>query len=106
MAVTGDETESAATGDVSAYQLRNPSSCLPQDVVMAGVHGPQQPTEDASRRRELRLMKNREAARECRRKKKEYVKCLENRVAVLENQNMTLIEELRALKDIYQQKAE
>ena len=28
----------------------------------------------------------REAARECRRKKKEYIKCLENRVAVLENQ--------------------
>lgn len=48
----------------------------------------------------------REAARECRRKKKEYVKCLENRVAVLENQNKTLIEELRLLKDIYKPKAE
>ena len=44
---------------------------------------------------------SREAARECRRKKKEYVKCLENRVAVLENQNKTLIEELKALKDMY-----
>ncbi|KAI5621020.1 cyclic AMP-dependent transcription factor ATF-1, partial [Silurus asotus] len=42
-----------------------------------------------------------EAARECRRKKKEYVKCLENRVAVLENQNKTLIEELKTLKDLY-----
>ncbi|KAF7475808.1 Hypothetical predicted protein [Marmota monax] len=51
-------------------------------------------------------MKNREAARECRRKKKEYVKCLENRVAVLENQNKTLIEELKALKDLYCHKAE
>lgn len=49
---------------------------------------------------------SREAARECRRKKKEYVKCLENRVAVLENQNKTLIEELKALKDIYCHKAE
>lgn len=49
---------------------------------------------------------SREAARECRRKKKEYVKCLENRVAVLENQNRTLIEELRLLKDIYKHKAE
>lgn len=46
----------------------------------------------------------REAARECRRKKKEYVKCLENRVAVLENQNKTLIEELKALKELYCQK--
>lgn len=49
---------------------------------------------------------SREAARECRRKKKEYVKCLENRVAVLENQNKTLIEELKALKDLYCHKTE
>lgn len=52
------------------------------------------------------VVASREAARECRRKKKEYVKCLENRVAVLEKQNKTLIEELRALKDIYRHKAE
>lgn len=51
-------------------------------------------------------MSDREAARECRRKKKEYVKCLENRVAVLENQNKTLIEELKALKDLYCHKSE
>jgi len=49
----------------------------------------------------MRLMKNREAARECRRKKKEYIKCLENRVAVLENQNKALIEELKKLKELY-----
>lgn len=49
---------------------------------------------------------SREAARQCRRKKKEYVKCLENRVAVLETQNKTLIEELRAMKDIYRHKVE
>lgn len=49
----------------------------------------------------------REAARECRRKKKEYIKCLENRVAVLENQNKALIDELKALKELYcQQKIE
>ena len=35
--------------------------------------------EEAARKREVRLMKNREAARECRNKKKEYIKCLENR---------------------------
>ena len=46
----------------------------------------------------------REAAKECRRKKKEYVKCLENRVAVLENQNKALIEELKSLKELYCQK--
>lgn len=63
--------------------------------------------EDQARKRELRLMKNREAARECRRKKKEYIKCLENRVAVLENQNKALIDELKSLKELYcQQKVE
>jgi len=60
-------------------------------------HGP----EEASRKREIRLLKNREAARECRNKKKEYIKCLENRVAVLENQNKALIEELKSLKELY-----
>ena len=45
----------------------------------------------------------REAARECRRKKKEYIKCLETRVAVLENQNKALIEELKSLKELYRQ---
>lgn len=48
----------------------------------------------------------REAARECRRKKKEYIKCLENRVAVLENRNQTLIDELKSLKELYQQKSD
>ncbi|XP_060104109.1 cAMP-responsive element modulator isoform X3 [Heteronotia binoei] len=100
----------AATGDMPTYQIRTPTTALPQGVVMAAspgtLHSPQQLAEEATRKRELRLMKNREAARECRRKKKEYVKCLENRVAVLENQNKTLIEELKALKDLYCNKAE
>ncbi|XP_045676304.1 cAMP-responsive element modulator-like isoform X8 [Phyllostomus hastatus] len=108
MAVTGDET--AATGDMPTYQIRAPPTSLPQGVVVAAspgsLHSPQQLAEEATRKRELRLMKNREAARECRRKKKEYVTCLENRVAVLENQNKTLIEELKALKDLYCHKAE
>ncbi|XP_021468825.1 cAMP-responsive element modulator isoform X1 [Oncorhynchus mykiss] len=102
----------AATGDMPAYQLRSPTSGLPQGLVMAAspgslsMHSPPVHTEEVTRKREVRLMKNREAARECRRKKKEYVRCLENRVGVLENQNKTLIEELRALKDIYCHKNE
>lgn len=81
---------------------------------------------DPTRKREMRLQKNRlddqriesidfshfdvflflfsEAARECRRKKKEYIKCLEERVAGLENQNKALIEELRHLKELYCQR--
>ncbi|XP_062603912.1 cAMP-responsive element modulator-like [Saccostrea cucullata] len=95
------------SGTVQAYQIAT-SGALPQGVVMATtgspMSSPQNLSEEASRKRELRLLKNREAARECRRKKKDYVKCLENRVAVLENQNKTLIEELKALKELYCQK--
>ena len=57
--------------------------------------------EEQARKREIRLMKNREAAKECRNKKKEYIKCLETRVAVLETQNKALIEELKSLKELY-----
>ncbi|XP_034465350.1 cyclic AMP-responsive element-binding protein 1-like isoform X1 [Hippoglossus hippoglossus] len=99
----------AASGDVQAYQIRTaPASSITSGVVMATspALGSGGGTEEVTRKREVRLMKNREAARECRRKKKEYVKCLENRVAVLENQNKTLIEELKALKDLYCHKSE
>ncbi|NXL29987.1 CREM protein, partial [Glaucidium brasilianum] len=100
----------AATGDMPAYQIRTPTTTLPQGVVMATspgtLHSPQQLTEEATRKRELRLMKNREAAKECRRRKKEYIKCLERRVAVLEVQNKKLIEELETLKDISSSKTD
>ncbi|XP_007888775.1 cyclic AMP-responsive element-binding protein 1 [Callorhinchus milii] len=99
-----------AAGDVQTYQIRtSPNSTASQGMVMTSspvMHNQPHNAEDTARKREIRLMKNREAARECRRKKKEYVKCLENRVAVLENQNKTLIEELKALKDLYCHKSD
>ncbi|NWS15532.1 CREM protein, partial [Pachyramphus minor] len=100
----------AATGDMPAYQIRTPTTTLPQGVVMAAspgtLHNPQQMAEEATRKRELRLLKNREAAKECRRRKKEYIKCLESRVAVLEVQNKKLIQELETLKDICSSKTD
>ncbi|XP_074836413.1 cyclic AMP-dependent transcription factor ATF-1 isoform X5 [Carettochelys insculpta] len=95
-----------AAGDMQTYQIRTTptTTSLPQTVVMTSpvtLMSQTTKTDDPQLKREIRLMKNREAARECRRKKKEYVKCLENRVAVLENQNKTLIEELKTLKDLY-----
>uniref|UniRef100_A0A8C6UFD2 cAMP responsive element binding protein 1 n=1 Tax=Neogobius melanostomus TaxID=47308 RepID=A0A8C6UFD2_9GOBI len=91
----------------TTYQIRTaPTSAITSGVVMSASPALGSGTEEVTRKREVRLMKNREAARECRRKKKEYVKCLENRVAVLENQNKTLIEELKALKDLYCHKSE
>ncbi|XP_055846951.1 cyclic AMP response element-binding protein B isoform X2 [Episyrphus balteatus] len=77
---------------IQLTQETAPAFYLPNNSVLA---------EDQTRKREIRLQKNREAARECRRKKKEYIKCLENRVAVLENQNKALIEELKSLKELY-----
>ncbi|CAN7996354.1 unnamed protein product, partial [Ixodes hexagonus] len=105
-------TVSAA--DLQAYQIRTTggggsSQGLTQSVVMApasSLQSQQSLAEEASRKRELRLLKNRDAAKECRRKKKEYIKCLENRVAVLENQNKALIDELKSLKELYCQKNE
>ncbi|NP_001254498.1 cAMP-responsive element modulator isoform 30 [Homo sapiens] len=72
MAVTGDDTDeetelapshmAAATGDMPTYQIRAPTAALPQGVVMAAspgsLHSPQQLAEEATRKRELRLMKN------------------------------------------------
>ncbi|XP_078062864.1 cyclic AMP-dependent transcription factor ATF-1-like [Mustelus asterias] len=94
------------SGEVQTYQIRSTPTTnpLPQTVMMStpvNIQPQSTKTEDATMKREIRLMKNREAARECRRKKKEYLKCLENRVLVLENQNKTLIEELKTLKDLY-----
>ncbi|XP_055208882.1 cAMP-responsive element modulator isoform X12 [Gorilla gorilla gorilla] len=52
----------AATGDMPTYQIRAPTAALPQGVVMAAspgsLHSPQQLAEEATRKRELRLMKN------------------------------------------------
>uniref|UniRef100_A0AAF5Q450 BZIP transcription factor family protein n=1 Tax=Wuchereria bancrofti TaxID=6293 RepID=A0AAF5Q450_WUCBA len=73
----------------------------PSPLGMAGGSRTTTESDDSTRKRQVRLLKNREAAKECRRKKKEYVKCLENRVAVLENQNKALIEELKTLKELY-----
>eukprot|EP00123_Amoebidium_parasiticum_P009108 comp19250_c0_seq1/m.22034 comp19250_c0_seq1/g.22034 ORF comp19250_c0_seq1/g.22034 comp19250_c0_seq1/m.22034 type:complete len:129 (-) comp19250_c0_seq1:432-818(-) len=56
--------------------------------------------DDVAGKRSRRLEKNREAARQCRKKKKEYVKCLEDRVRLLEQQNMALITELKKLKTL------
>nr|CAG4645814.1 EOG090X0DMT [Lynceus sp. MCZ IZ 141354] len=87
---------SSSSSSVSAAEDRKRELKL-----MKSSHDDWDSSEPAVQKRELRLLKNREAARECRRKKKEYIKCLENRVAVLENQNKALIEELKSLKELY-----
>ncbi|XP_013988366.1 cyclic AMP-dependent transcription factor ATF-1 isoform X3 [Salmo salar] len=90
-----------AGGEMQTYQIRTAPTAQQTVVMTSPVGISEQKSGDPTMKREIRLAKNREAARECRRKKKQYVKCLENRVAVLENQNKTLIEELKTLKDLY-----
>ncbi|XP_064401896.1 cyclic AMP-responsive element-binding protein 1-like isoform X2 [Halichondria panicea] len=97
-----------------ANQANIPASLLSSALINANMAatlsatgGVMNPVQDEGiKKRDVRLMKNREAARECRRKKKEYVRCLENRVAVLESQNQALIGELRALKELYLPKSQ
>ncbi|XP_053671002.1 cyclic AMP response element-binding protein B-like [Anopheles nili] len=93
--------------DLGGPEIAHTSSHVTGLPIMAtpgdGGEGSSVQLEEQSRKREIRLQKNREAARDCRRKKKEYIKCLENRVAVLENQNKALIEELKSLKELYRQ---
>lgn len=111
--VTTSSQQSASSPQFSSTTTTNgttgssvfiPAGSSEQQIVtvQSNTNGsPGNPAEEAARKREVRLMKNREAARECRNKKKEYIKCLENRVAVLENQNKALIEELKSLKELY-----
>ncbi|XP_060776594.1 cAMP-responsive element modulator-like isoform X3 [Neoarius graeffei] len=77
-----------ATGNISAYQFCAPTISLQQGVAMASspgpLHGSQQLGEEASRKRELRLLKNRQAAKECRRRKRECINCLEAHVSMLQ----------------------
>ena len=98
-------TNSTAGGAIVQYAQGGQEFFVPVVAQSGSLSSPG--GEDQARKREMRLLKNREAARECRRKKKEYIKCLENRVAVLENQNKALIDELKSLKELYcQQKTD
>jgi len=97
----GGSTYTNSNGGTVFIPSTNSSTGVSLSVSSGSPPGPTNPAEEQARKREIRLMKNREAARECRNKKKEYIKCLENRVAVLENQNKALIEELKTLKELY-----
>ncbi|XP_072769570.1 cyclic AMP-responsive element-binding protein 1-like isoform X1 [Nerophis lumbriciformis] len=79
-------------GDMTSNQLQYANSILPQGVGQGSVPRNQS---------ERSLMKNREAAREYRRRRKAYVQGLEERVAKLENQNKALKEELKSWKEMH-----
>ena len=113
--VGGEGAATSSTSGVVQYAATSQNGqtvFIPGTVASASASGPQiisvattapptapssagPPTiEEASRKREIRLLKNREAARECRNKKKEYIKCLENRVGkiIFNLKNKTFID--------------
>jgi activating transcription factor 1 len=72
-----------ASGDMQTCQIHatHSSNSLPQNVVMMSpvtLTYQTAKTEDPQLKREIRLMKNREASLECHEKKKESAKCLKN----------------------------
>ncbi|XP_077376190.1 cyclic AMP-dependent transcription factor ATF-1-like isoform X2 [Festucalex cinctus] len=75
------------TGDMAATQIQYTNSILSQ------ASGPRNQSQRS-------LMRNREAAREYRRRRKIYVQDLEVRVAQLETQNKALMEELKTWKEM------
>ncbi|KAM9827294.1 cyclic AMP-responsive element-binding protein-like [Neosynchiropus ocellatus] len=86
------QTLPGTTSDMSAFQQYQQVMVQTSPPQLKGV------VQDASQKRALRLLKNRDAAREYRERKIEYFKRLENRVVDLEKQNNALMEEIRALK--------
>ncbi|XP_077410666.1 CREB homolog crh-1-like [Vanacampus margaritifer] len=76
-------------GDLTASQLQYTGPIFTQAVPQGSVPRKQS---------ERSLMKNREAAREYRRRKKVYIQDLEKRAERLETENMALKEELKTWK--------
>ncbi|XP_058621030.1 cAMP responsive element modulator b isoform X1 [Onychostoma macrolepis] len=100
--IVSEDKGQATAGGMSAYQISSPASGLSQamDGSPGSLPSPQHLTVEASRKRELRLMKNRTAAKEYRRRKKDYVRSLEMRIAVIENQKQKMTEELDSLRQM------
>ncbi|XP_076004479.1 uncharacterized protein LOC142998387 isoform X2 [Genypterus blacodes] len=96
--VPSNKLVQAALCDHQDYHIR-------EDAALGGIKA-QGPGEGPTSKWRSRLMRNRAAASENRRKKREQVKRLENHIAVLESQNKTLNEELKSFKDVSGHEAE
>nr|XP_043896861.1 cyclic AMP-responsive element-binding protein 1-like [Solea senegalensis] len=99
----------ATPSGAQPYQLRTaPAGSMAHGMIMASTPAllTQGATKEVTRKQEVRLIKNREAARECRRKKKEYIQYLQTRVTTLEHQNKIIAEEIQAIKALNKKKPE
>ncbi|XP_039646785.1 cAMP-responsive element modulator-like isoform X2 [Perca fluviatilis] len=93
------------SGDMTACQLCNTSSSLPQGVANtsmgsagASAHSDLKPGKGNLQKKELRLMKNRDSARKYRKRKKDHMDELEIRNISLERENEMLKAELQCLR--------
>ncbi|XP_031160609.2 cAMP-responsive element modulator-like isoform X1 [Sander lucioperca] len=98
---------SGTSGDMTACQLCNTSSSLPQGVANtsmgsagASAHSDLKPGKGNLQKRELRLMKNRDSARKYRKKKKDHMDELQTRNILLEKENEMLKAELQCLRPL------
>ncbi|XP_006903450.1 PREDICTED: cyclic AMP-dependent transcription factor ATF-1-like [Elephantulus edwardii] len=91
-----------ASKDKETYVLPTTLSATspPQMVIITPPTLPSQTMKkgDSQAKREIRMRKNREASRQFRKRRKEYVKSLEERIAILEIENRILLEDLKTLK--------
>ncbi|XP_037311928.2 cAMP-responsive element modulator-like [Pungitius pungitius] len=88
------------SADLPAYQLRDTGSSFSQEFAGDSSHCSMEHYKFLLKR-ESRLTRNRKAARECRLKKKEYIRSLEERAIALESVNNILSRELKAMRDIF-----
>ncbi|XP_032359487.1 cAMP-responsive element modulator isoform X1 [Etheostoma spectabile] len=94
--------------DMTASQLCNTSSSLPQGVANISVGSAGASAQSNLKRakgnlekKELRLMKNRDSARKYRNRRKDYMDQLQTRIILLENENEMLKAELECLRPYY-----
>ncbi|XP_056375471.1 cAMP-responsive element modulator-like [Hyla sarda] len=88
-------------GDATPFFMQSNGILIPAPTGGIKVFGsPEKLAEEASRKRELRLMKNRAAAKACRIKRKEYIKHLEYTNSLLEIKMQQLMQEIEVYKSM------
>lgn len=81
--------------------LPKPATAGPGGVLSSKMMLPTGPgvvADDQIAKKSRRLIKNRVAAKECRRKKKQYIRDVEGKIELLEQTNKSLLEEIDELK--------
>ena len=115
IASSSELTQTVSTQDKNVIELqpkvKNKNSVIPREAVFSSksfvpnkqplpfsISKMEPPSEIANEKKLKRMMKNREAAKLCRKKKKDYIKELEKRIIELEERNKFLENQLEQSK--------